>query len=416
MKHSFSRVLLMHRSDGCISGAQVQMGRLRDGLLSQNIDARIICRDRSRPDSILVPFRPKIEQRIKRLTHWLGLNDIHLISSLQIKLIPQFLNCDILDIHCMHSDSFSYLLLPELSALKPIVFTLHDMWPMTGHCHASLECEKWQSGCGKCPHPEIHPPIQRDATSVEWRLKRWAYGKSNFSVVAPSKWIYNKAKLSILRDHSIYYVPHGIDTNIFYPLDKAYCRRILGIPSNLNVLLCGMESMFRPLKGMSYLVDAINMLTSKIRNNSILLFFGVSDPDIVSKLNIRVIDMGYLKTDYEKVLVYSSADTLVQPSLAESFGLVALESMACGTPVVAFDAGATSEIVRDGISGIISSRIDPLSLSKSIELILQNNQLRKNMQERARLLVTSEFSIMNQVNSYINIYSDTIKSHAADRS
>jgi glycosyltransferase involved in cell wall biosynthesis len=126
--------------------------------------------------------------------------------------------------------------------------------------------------------------------------------------------------------------------------------------------------------------------------------------------------MGYLKTDYEKVLVYSAADTLVQPSLAESFGLVALESMACGTPVVAFDAGATSEIVRDGISGIIASCIDPLSLSKSIELILENDQLRKSMQERARSLVHSEFSIINQVNSYINIYADTIKRHAADKS
>jgi glycosyltransferase involved in cell wall biosynthesis len=399
------KVLMMHRSDGDVSGAQVQMNRIRNGMKERGINANILCRERTSHESILMPYRPRAERWIRKFTQRIGLNDIHLVSSASVSSQKEYEDSDVLDIHCFHSGTFSYLSLPALTSRKATVFTFHDMWPFTGHCHASLECNRWKTGCGKCPHLDIQPPVQRDGTAIEWILKNWVYGRSKFTIVTPSKWLHDQVKESMLRNFPVHIIPHGVDTEVFKPLPKDSCQVKLNIPLGKKVLLCAMETMQRPLKGIDLLVEALGQLPQDLRNDCVLLFFGQSNSDIIKQIKIPVIELGYLHDDRAKAEAYSAADVFIQPSRAESFGLVALESIACGTPVIAFGVGGLTEVVRHGITGIIARPEDPRDLSEQVvQYFRQDHTLRTAMSNRCRNIAKREYSIHLQVERYITLY------------
>jgi hypothetical protein len=152
----------------------------------------------------------------------------------------------------MHGGFFNYLALSRLTENKPAVISLHDMWPFTGHCAYSYDCDRWKIGCGKCPYPDISPPIQRDNTHIEWKLKNWVYRRSNLVIVAQSNWLACEAKQSMLSrfpfSHS-----NGIDTDVFKPHDRNQCRSLLGI-SGEKVLMFTSPNLNDPRKGGDLLV------------------------------------------------------------------------------------------------------------------------------------------------------------------
>lgn len=398
------KILMMHRGDGGLGGGQVQMQRLRAGLQSHGIDARILCRERTMDESVLMPSRPRVERWIGRVAGRLGLNDLHLVSSFGVPDMKEFADADLVDVHCLHSGTFSYLALPALTANKPAVFTFHDMWPITGHCHASLECERWKTGCGKCPHPEIYPEIRRDATAWEWKLKRWAYERSKFTIVTPSKWLHDQTKQSMLGKCEVRHIPHGVETDVFQPLDKEHCRSLLGIPKGKNVLFCAMESMQRPLKGADLLVQALQSLPESLQKDSVLLLFGHSSREFLRQVPMPVISLGFLQHDRLKAIAFSAADLFVNPTRAESFGLVVLESMACGTPVVAFSVGGVPELVRPGITGYLAKPGEPGDLCQGVVKLLEDKAGLASMAQRCRQIAVSEYSLGQQVRGYMDLY------------
>lgn len=402
----------MHRSDGDASGAQVQMKRLCNGFKNRGVNARILCRERTSHDSVLMPYRPRAERWLQKVTKRLGLNDVHLISSAGVASLPEFQEADLLDIHCFHSGTFSYLSLPNLTRNKAVVFTFHDMWPITGHCHASLECDRWKTGCGACPHLDIHPPVIRDATAIEWILKKWIYQQSRFSIVTPSRWLRDRVKESMLHDHQVHMIPHGVNTQTFKPLDKNACRQRLNITPGKNVIMCAMESMWRPLKGADLLVHALEQLPPALTKDSVLLFFGNSNREILDRIRIPVVELGYIHDDEAKAVAYSAADVFIHPTRAESFGLVALESIACGTPVVAFHVGGLTEIVRDGITGSLAMPEDPRDLSNKIrDFFVGSREFRAEMSDRCRRIAEHEYPLSLQIERYLNIYRDLIQTN-----
>jgi len=402
------KVLMMHRGDGSMGGGQVQMNRLHAGLRARGIDARILCRDATRADSVRMPARPRLEKQLRRLTSRLGFNELHLVSSFAVKDLPEYRDADLIDFHCLHCETLSYLALPGLTRSKPAVFTFHDMWPLTGHCHASLECERWKTGCGRCPHPEIAPAVYRDATALEWKLKRRAYNQSKFTIVTPSKWLHDRTKESMLGGFPVHHIPHGLETDVFQPLDKAQCRLLLGIPGGKHVLLCAMESMKRPLKGADLLVEALRGLPESLRRDCVLLLFGHANDEILRQIPMPVVNLGYLHHPQLKALAFSAADVFVNPTRADNFPLVVLESMACGTPVVSFGVGGVPEMVRDGVTGFVATPEQPDSLCEGVVRLLDDSGHLQAMSEQCRLVVLSEYPLELQVQRYIDLYQQVV--------
>lgn len=406
------KILMMHRGDGHMGGGQVQMNRLHAGLIRRGMDAKILCRDKTRPESVQMPARPRLEKLLRRVTHRIGLNELHLVSSFGVKDLPDFLHADLIDFHCLHSETLSYLAMPALTRGKPAVFTFHDMWPLTGHCHASLECERWKTGCGKCPHLEIAPTVRRDATALEWKLKKWAYGRSKFSIVTPSRWLHDKTKESMLGGFPVHHIPHGIETDVFQPLDKDHCRSLLGIPMGKHVLLCAMESMKRPLKGADLLVQALQSLPDSLRRESVLLLFGQSSGEILQQIRMPVVNLGFLQNQRLKVIAFSAADVFVNPTRAENFPLVVLESMSCGTPVASFGVGGVPELVQTGTTGYLAKPDHPGDLCEGVVRLLDDRPSLQAMANRCRQVIVAEYSLELQVQRYIDLYQQVIRESA----
>jgi glycosyltransferase involved in cell wall biosynthesis len=405
------KVLLMHRGDGHAGGGQIQMNRLREGLVTSGIEARILCRDATQKDSVPMPSRPHVEKFLRRITRRVGLHDIHLISSLDVPRMPEFKSADLIDIHCTHSATLSYLALPLITAHKPTVFTFHDMWPITGHCHASLDCEKWKTGCGKCPYPLTEPAIRRDSTAIEWRLKNRAYHRSKFTIVTPSKWLRDAVRHSMLNTFDVRHIPQGIDTDVYQPVDKALARSLLNLPLDKKILIFGAETMKRPLKGADLLVLALQRLPDSLKQQLVLLVFGNASEEIVNEIGIPSIQLGYLRNDRMKVLAFSAADLFIHPSRAENSPLVILESMACGTPVASFAVGGVPELVREGITGKLAKPEHACDFSRVIEEMISHPESLNAMGQNCREIVVKEYPISLQTKRTIDLYHRLIAEH-----
>ena len=206
------------------------------------------------------------------VTSRLGLNDVHCVGAFKIETLAAYREADILNFHVIHGQFFSYLALPFLTKNKPAVFTVRDMWPLTGHCAVSYDCERWKTGCGNCPYPSAPPalPTKRDSTHMEWKLKSWAYRQSRLTVVTLSRRMTEQARQSMLGHFPIHHIPNGVDTEAYRPLDPALGRTVLGIPPGKKVLMFAAGYLNRQHKGSDLLAKALRVLPLRSSRKSSL--------------------------------------------------------------------------------------------------------------------------------------------------
>lgn len=400
-------VLQINSSDYAYGGGgAIAMYRLYLGLKSQGLDCKILggIKTLESDDSQAIKRSNRVESLLGKFTSRLGLNDIHCVSSYDLTQHEFYLNADILNFHVIHSGYFNYLALPKLTKSKPAVFTLHDMWSFTGHCAYSYDCNKWQTGCGKCPYPNAYPPVRRDNTRLEWKLKDWVYNNSNITIVSPSRWLTEQAKVSMLNHLSIHHIPNGIDTIAYQPLDKLLCKQILGIPKHKKTLLFGAESLKDIRKGGDLLVKSLQILPESLKSETIILMLGNGSESIASELGMQVISLGYISNDRLKSLAFSSADLFIFPTRSDNLPLVLQESMACGTPMVSFNIGGVSDLVRHNVTGYLAKPEDTQDFSNGIVNLLEDNQLRQIMSENCRMITITEYSLEIQAKCYIELY------------
>jgi len=409
------RVLQVHKNDFPSSGAAIVMLRLHHGLRKIGIDSRILCANKKREsgDSIAIPRLPRLGSLLGKVTSRFGLNDVHCISSFKIRKNEAYSDADLLHIHSLHGGFFSYLALPTLTRNKPVVFTLHDVWAFTGHCAISYDCDRWKTGCGKCPYPNASPAVRRDNTRLEWRLKNWVYSRSNLTIVAPSRWLTEQAKQSMLNRFPIYRIPHGVDCEVYRPLGSEQCRSLLGIPPGKKVLMFAALGLHYFDKGSDLLLRALQGLPESLKTDAVLLLLGSGGEMFAKADGLEVFDLGYVSYDRIKATAYSAADLFISPSRTESFGLAILESMACGTPVVAFGVGGVPDLVRPGLTGYLAKPEDPQDLCKGIVQLLEDGSLRSHMSQQCRAIALEEYTLELQVQRYIELYHQLLQNGGA---
>lgn len=413
------KVLHIHTSDGQINGtgAHIMMNRLHHGLKKNGIESKIICAQKSPDFDDAVEIKKSgpvkmAERLLDGIARQLGLNEIAHFSCLSIQQLPDFADADLIHFHGLHGRFFSYLCIPKFSRKKNLVFTLHDMWPYTGHCTYSYDCDRWKTGCGDCPHPEEYPPIRRDNTRLEWKLKKWIYSRSHIDIVSIST-MQNKAlRESMLARFPIHLIKNAIDTNIYHPLDSAQCRSDLNIPPDRKVIMFGATSMSRYAKGGDLLAEALKQLPSVLKEKVILLTFGRGGQTLADHAGLQCVDMGYVNGDEKKARLYSAADLFILPSRAETFELVTLECMACGTPMVSFPVGAAAEMVKPGITGYLAEPENPEDLCRGMIELVENDALRGQMAINCRKLTEEEYSQENHIQNYQELYAGILHRNA----
>ena len=409
------KIVHIHSEDGEDrgAGAHIMMNRLHHGLKKNRVESKIICARKTEgfQEAVLIKRSVPIkiaERLLGKVTLNLGFNELHNFSCLGIKRLPDFKEADLVHIHGLHGGFFSYPFLPALAKQKPIVYTLHDMWSFTGHCTSSFDCERWKSGCGKCPYPENYPAIRRDNTHLEWKLKNWIYSRVDMDIVSMSKKQEDQVRQSMLSRFPLHQIKNGIDTRLYQPGDSEKHRADLGIEPNRKVIMFGATDMMRLEKGGDLLVEALKQLPPSLKSQVTLLSFGRRGEEISARADIHSVDLGYVEGDAFKASLYSAADIFVLPSRQESCPLVILESMACTTPIVSFPAGAAAEMVQPERTGYLARAENPEDLCRGMVQLLEDDELRVKMGGNCRKLIQQEFDQELHVQRYQNLYSEIL--------
>lgn len=411
------KILLLHEHGKAHGpGAVIAMYQLHRNLIALGHQSAIACRRKQLDEDeiVLLPASERIESLLNKFTWRMGLNDIHCVSSYKIAKFQPFLEADVVNIHGWHSNYFNYLAVPKLGRIKPLVSTLHDMWPITGHCAQSFDCQRWKTGCGKCPYPKAYPPVGRDASAIEWKLKRRMYQKVKglMTVVGPSEWVCDMARESMCGHLPIYQVPNGIDVDYYYPRDKAESRKEFGIQEGRPVIMFIAASLANRMKGSDLFVEAMRVLKPEWRRDAMLLLVGGEAQTIAQTVNMEYVAPGYISDDNLKAMAYSAADICVMPSRAETQGIVLMESMACGTPVASFDAGGMGEVVKKGPGGLLAEPENAGQLAQNIATMLEDDALRQTLAKQGLQSVLDHYTTRRNAEQYVEVYKKTIEMHA----
>jgi glycosyltransferase involved in cell wall biosynthesis len=206
-----------------------------------------------------------------------------------------------------------------------------------------------------------------------------------------------QAKEGMLRRYPIHRIPCAVDTEDFQPLDPELCRTLLGIQRHKKVLMISSIKLTDYRKGADLLVKALEGMPKSLKSEITLIVLGQQGGAVAASSDIQTIDLGYVSSDRIKAIAFSAADLFIFPTRAEIFGLVALESLACGTPVVAFRVGGVPEQVRPGITGYLALRL------------LEDNSLRALMSEQCRKIVLEEYGLDLHTERHIELYSQMIE-------
>ncbi len=258
------------------------------------------------------------------------------------------INPDVIHLHNLHG---YYLNLPILFRYLneeyngKIFWTFHDCWPITGHCpHFILaECEKWKRECYQCANKKQYPiSYGIDHSKENYRWKKAAFTSlKDLTIICPSNWVKQTVGQSFLKDKKAVVVSNGIDQNIFYPRTETTALEKYGIPNDMKIVL-GVASIWDPRKGLNDFLDLAKGLEDDYR----IVLVGLSKKQ---KKMMPANIIGILRTENREELaqIYTRADIFINPSWEETFSLVTVEAMACGTPVIAMRSSAVQELIKE---------------------------------------------------------------------
>lgn len=403
------KVLQINTSD-LHGGAALAAYRLHDGLIRQNITSNLLVGKVLGSDPLVhqIPRNNKIEALLGKVTKKFSLNYINIISTFRLHQHSLFQESDLINFHNLHLDYFNYLALPILTSKKPAVLTLHDMWHFTGHCIYSYDCERWQSGCGKCPYLDKTFSMRHDYSKVEFYLKKKSYQRSQLTLVSPSKWLIKQVEASILSQFPIHHIPYGLDTDIFKPYDKFLCRQKLNLPQDKKIVLYAAARLSDARKGVDLFLSTLRRFAAKSSEEVCLVTFGKDDHIVTKELNFQCINLGYIGDDFTKAQVFSAADIFLFPTRADNLPLILQESMACGTPMISFEVGGVPELVRPEITGLLAEPENTQHMCQQLIRILEDDDLRDHLSKWCRKISLLEYSLEIQAKRYKNIYSSLI--------
>jgi glycosyltransferase involved in cell wall biosynthesis len=293
---------------------------------------------------------------------------------------------------------------------SPVVWTLHDMWPFTGGCHYDNECGRFRQSCGKCP--VLGSDRDHDLSRHIWKRKRKSWEGAPIVVVATSHWLADMARSSSLfRDQRIEVIPNGLDTDRYKPVKKDVARATYNLPQDKRLILFsafGATSDKR--KGNQFLVQALEIMSrAGWDSKTELVIIGASRPESPPDMGMKVHYMGRLHDEISQVLLYSAADVVVAPSMQENLSNVVMESLSCGTPVVAFNIGGMPDMIDHQLNGYLATPFQPNDLANGMMWVLENNDRRNTLSQRARKTVVERYALQAVANRYLSLYQSILK-------
>lgn len=413
------KVVLINKSDS-VGGAAVAAFRLTAALHNQNVDARMLVSDGM--DGMLVEVANKtmwshkmayarfLWERLRFLPYEKSALERFAFSpantGMDLSVHPLVKEADIIHLHWVNQGYLSLNSIQKLLNMgKPVVWTLHDMWPFTGGCHYNGNCHEFLESCGHCPF--LKNPSVKDLSWQQLATKKKIYKSANLHIVTCSKWLKSLASESTLfRNKPCTVIPNPIDTDFYHPMDKQECRAKLKLPADKKLLMFGAANINDPRKGIRYLVEALNLLHDNfpvLHDKLEVIIFGKTKHGEHLNIPFKTHFMRYITNTKTLVQLYSAADAYVLPSLQDNLPNTVMEAMSCATPVIGFRIGGVPEMIEHEKSGYLSEVRNSLSLSNGIYQTLFINDTDK-MADAARTRVLDNYSEQKVAARYIDIY------------
>ncbi len=317
----------------------------------------------------------------------------------------EFKEADIVHYHLIFNHFMSLYSFKRLAQLKPTVWTLHDPWALTGHCVHPLDCKGWLTGCKHCKHLDRNSPLKEDHAAAIWNIKRDIYKEIDIDIVVSSQWMYDMVKKSPLTKHfeRVHLIPFGIDVDLFKRReDREKIRKSMGIGDDDFVIMFRQSTI--EWKGQPYVVEMLKKLKSK--KKPILLTVGQTGTLDELKDKYRVIENPWINDNKFLVELYSVADLFLMPSVAESFGLMAVEAMACSLPVIVTEGTALPGVTFAPECGITLKKGDTDSFVKTVTRLMSNPKECIKRGHLGRELAEKHYKIERYNKQMIQLYEE----------
>lgn len=312
---------------------------------------------------------------------------------------------DIINIHNLHgalANGWSFDLLQVCVNQSPVVWTLHDMWSFTGRCVHSMECDKYLRGCDQtCPTPFEYPALAPEKIEAAWQ-QRASFLREHPKIIAvsPSNWLAKLAAAGLWRNNRVEVIPNGVPLEIFRQIDLRIARQAFGIdPQGMVILLAGTK-LDHQAKGGAIVGEALGKLPFR----PITLVTMGANPPQLQLPEVDVHHLGYVDNERIKALAYAAADLYLHPSLADNLPLTIIESIACGTPVLAFSVGGVVELVRPGFTGWLCENISASALATVLNQALVKLSSGINLSLSCREVANGEYGLDLQSRRYLGLF------------
>ena len=320
---------------------------------------------------------------------------------------------DMLHCHNLHGHYFDVRTLPRSCQQMPVMLTLHDAWLLSGHCAHSFDCERWKIGCGHCPNLAIYPAIRRDATRANWRRKQAIFRRCRLYVAAPSQWLLHKAAASLLAPAIVEsrVIPNGVNLSIFRPAEQAVVRAQLGLPADTTILLFAAHRLrANQFKDYATIQQAMFALQSTSLASRLLLLVMGEDgaEERFGEIALRWIP--YQDAPAAVARYYQAADLYLHAAHADTFPNSVIESLACGTPVVATAVGGIPEQIDDQQTGMLVPPGDADAMAAAIAALLAQPSRLQAMRRQASSSAARRFDAERMADAYLTWYQDILAS------
>jgi putative colanic acid biosynthesis glycosyltransferase len=317
----------------------------------------------------------------------------------------EHINPNIIHLHNLHGYYLNILVLFKYlnHANIPVIWTLHDCWPFTGHC-ANFDfvgCNKWKTECFNCPEKRAYPEsLFWDNSRYNYNIKKQLFKSvPNMILVPVSNWLEGLLKQSMISGYKSKVIHNGIDTRVFTPKDRTKIR----IKYNLNgyFVVLGVASVWDRRKGLSDFLEL-----SKIVNKGIkIILIGLNNKQIKS-LPLNIIGIRRTENINELAEFYSMADLFVNPTWEDNFPTTNLEAMSCGTPVLTYRTGGSAESLTED-TGFIVEKGDIGSILKIIDKVMANEMPANS--EKCRKHVMNNFNKNMCYLKYLQLFNKLIQ-------
>ena len=412
------RVLIVNTSERT-GGAAVAANRLMEALNNNGVKAKMLVRDKE-TDHLTVAGLPSSRRQQwnflwERFVIWLHLHfrREHLFevdmanAGTDITNLPEFQEADLIHLHWINQGMLSLKGIRKiLTSGKPVVWTMHDIWPATAVCHYSRGCEQYLSQCDQCPL------LPGDSLARQvWRRKVQMLNGQRLTYVCCSEWLAGEAKKSaLLKDQRIVSIPNAIDTRLYRPQDKKQARQTLDLPTDRRIILFVSQRVTDPRKGISYFLDAVSRLVQQhpeMKDNTGVAILGGHAEEVASQLALPSYPLGYVSDPSRIVNVYNAADVFVLPSLEDNLPNTIMEAMACGVPCVGFHVGGIPEMITHQVNGYVAKERDAADLAQGIRYVLAEADY-ETLSRDCLHQVAQKYSQQSVASRYIEEYQNSM--------